>query len=93
MIYSDPRWPAQTDRSMTERLPDRTARETECRPGILSDTVMRAVVVLEAGGVLGKVSDRRCDGVFSPRAIFNILDEPACLVPETPASYRRRTSR
>ncbi len=66
---------------MTERLPYRTARETECRPGFSSDPVMRAVVVLETGGV------------FCPRAILNILDEPARLVPKTPAAHRRRTPR
>lgn len=76
---------------MTERLPYRTARETERRPGFSSDIVMRAVVGLEAGGVLGKVGNGRCDGVFCPRAILNILDEPARLVPETPAAHRRRT--
>ncbi len=78
---------------MTERLPYRTPRETECRPGFSSDTLMRAVVGLEAGGFLGKVGYGRCDGVFCPRAILDILDEPALLVPETPAAHLRRTPR
>ena len=78
---------------MTERLPYRTARETERRPGFFSDIVMHAVVVLEAGGVLEKAGYGMCDGVFCPRAILNILDEPARLVPETPAAHRRRTPR
>jgi len=78
---------------MTERLPDRTARETACRPRFSSDTVIRAVVVLEAGGVFEKVGYGMGEGVFCPRAILNILDEPARLVPETPAAHRRRTPR
>lgn len=78
---------------MTEILPFLTACETGCRPGFSSDTVMRAVVVLEAGGVLEKVGCGMGDGVFCPHAILEIPDEPDRLVPETPAVHRRRTPR
>jgi hypothetical protein len=51
---------------------------------------MCAIVALEAGGVLAKVGDGKRDRVFCARAILDILDEPARLVPETPAAHRRK---
>lgn len=52
---------------------------------------MRAIAALEAGGVLEKVGDSKRDRVFCARAILDILEEPARLVPE-PAPTARRTS-
>lgn len=60
-----------------------TPRETECRLGVAYNTVMRAIAALEAGGVLEKVGDRKRDRVFCARALLDILEEPARLVPET----------
>jgi hypothetical protein len=44
---------------------------------------------LEAGGVRTKVGDSKRDRVFCARAIPEIPEEPARLVPESPASKRR----
>jgi hypothetical protein len=52
---------------------------------------MRAIVALEAGGVLAKVGDGKRDRVFCARAILDILDEPARLVPEAPSTHRRKS--
>lgn len=68
-----------------------TPRETERRLGVAYNTVMRAVAALEAGGVLAKVGDSKRDRVFCARAILDILEEPARLVPEPPATKRRAT--
>jgi ABC-type microcin C transport system duplicated ATPase subunit YejF len=50
--------------------------------GVAYNTVMRAIVALEAGGVLAKVGEGKRDRVFCAQAILKILDEPARLVPE-----------
>lgn len=52
---------------------------------------MRAIVALEAGGVLAKVGDGKRDRVFCARPILDILDEPARLVPEAPSMDRRKS--
>lgn len=59
-----------------------TPRDTERRLGVAYNTVMRAIVALEAGGVLAKVGESRRDRVFCARAILDILEEPARLAPE-----------
>lgn len=69
-----------------------TPRETERRMGVAYNTVMRAVTVLEAGGVLTKVGNRKRDRVFCAKAILDILEEPARLMPE-PAAARSRSTR
>jgi Fic family protein len=68
-----------------------TPRETERRLGVAYNTVMRAIVALEAGGVLAKVGDGKRDRVFCARAILDILDEPARLVPEPPLTHHRKS--
>ena len=60
--------------------------------GVAYNTVMRAIVALEAGGVVAKVGDGKRDRVFCARAILDILDEPARLTPDAPVA-RRRTAR
>jgi hypothetical protein len=50
---------------------------------------MRAITALEEGGVLTKVDVSKRDRVFCARAILDILEEPARLVPEPPATKRR----
>lgn len=66
-----------------------TPRETERRLGVAYNTVMRAITALEEGGVLAKVGESKRDRVFCARAILNILEEPARLMPEPPATKRR----
>lgn len=66
-----------------------TPRETERRLGVAYNTVMRAITALEEGGVLTKVGESKRDRVFCARAILAILEEPARLVPEPPATKRR----
>jgi hypothetical protein len=61
--------------------------------GVAYNAVMRAIVALEAGGVLAKVGEGKRDRVFCAQAILKILDEPARLVPEPPAAHRRTTRR
>ena len=68
-----------------------TPRETERQLGVAYNTVMRAIVALEAGGALAKVGDGKRDRVFCARAILDILDEPARLVPEPPSTHHRKT--
>ncbi len=68
-----------------------TPRETERRLGVAYNTVMRAIVALEAGGVLAKVGDGKRDRVFCARAILDILDEPARLLPEPPSTHHRKS--
>ena len=68
-----------------------TPRETERRLGVAYNTVMRAITALEEGGVLAKVGESKRDRVFCARAILDILEEPARLVPEPPAPKRRAT--
>jgi len=51
---------------------------------------MRAIVTLEAGGVLAKVGDGKRDRVFCARAILDILEEPARLVPESQPTHQRK---
>lgn len=68
-----------------------TPRETERRLGVAYNTVMRAITALEEGGVLTKVGDGKRDRVFCARAILDILEEPARLVPEPPVRKRRST--
>ncbi len=51
---------------------------------------MRAIVALEAAGVLTKVGDHKRDRVFCARAILDILDGPARLMPEVSAMPRRK---
>jgi Fic family protein len=70
-----------------------TPRETERRMGVAYNTVMRAVTVLEAGGVLTKVGDSKRDRVFCAQAILDILEEPARLMPERAAARPRSTRR
>jgi Fic family protein len=70
-----------------------TPRETERRMGVAYNTVMRAVTVLEAGGVLTKVGDSKRDRVFCAQAILDILEEPARLMPEPVAARPRSTRR
>ncbi|MBA3849030.1 MAG: cell filamentation protein Fic [Opitutus sp.] len=69
-----------------------TPRGTERRLGVAYNTVMRAITALEAGGVLTKVGDSKRDRVFCARAILDILEEPARLVPE-PSAIKSRTTR
>jgi len=59
--------------------------------GVAYSTVMRAIVALEAGGVLAKVGDGKRDRVFCARAILDILDEPTRLVPEHPSPHHRKS--
>ncbi len=66
-------------------------RETERRLGVAYNTVMRAIAVPEAGGVVEKVGDSKRDRVFCARVILDILEEPARLVPEKTASHSRTT--
>ncbi|MDQ5980862.1 MAG: hypothetical protein QG602_3840 [Verrucomicrobiota bacterium] len=68
-----------------------TPRETERRLGVAYNTVMRAITALEEGGVLTKVGESKRDRVFCARAILDILEEPARLVPEPPVTKRRAT--
>jgi Fic family protein len=68
-----------------------TPRDTARRLGVAYNTVMRAIAALEAGGVLTKVGGRKRDRVFCARAILEILEEPARLVPESPAAKRRNS--
>ncbi|MBP6863846.1 MAG: Fic family protein [Candidatus Didemnitutus sp.] len=68
-----------------------TPRETERRLGVAYNTVMRAITALEEGGVLTKVGEGKRDRVFCARAILDILEEPARLVPEPPVTKRRAT--
>ncbi|MEN9813751.1 MAG: hypothetical protein RL479_2437 [Verrucomicrobiota bacterium] len=68
-----------------------TPRDTERRLGVAYNTVMRAVVALEQAGVLTKVGESRRDRVFCARAILDILEEPARLVPEAPTTPSRTT--
>jgi Fic family protein len=68
-----------------------TPRETERRLGVAYNTVMRAITTLEEGGVLTKVGANKRDRVFCARAILDILEEPARLVPEPPTAKRRAT--
>jgi hypothetical protein len=46
---------------------------------------------LEVGGVVAKVGDRKRDRIFCARAILDILEEPARLVPEKTVPHRRTT--
>jgi Fic family protein len=66
-------------------------RETQRRLGVSYNTVMRAIEALEASGVVAKVGDSKRDRVFCARAILDILEEPARLVPEIAATHRRKT--
>lgn len=50
---------------------------------------MRAITALQTGGVLTKVGDSKRDRVFCARAILDILEEPAHLIPE-PAFPKRK---
>jgi Fic family protein len=69
-----------------------TPRETERRLEVAYNTVMRAIEALVTGGVLVKVGDSKRDRVFCARALLDILEEPARLVPE-PARPARQKSR
>jgi len=60
-----------------------TPRETERRLNMSYNTIMRAIVLLENGGVLKKVGDAKRDRVFCARAILDILEEPARLASGT----------
>lgn len=66
-----------------------TPRATERRLGVAYNTVMRAITALETGGVLTKVGESKRDRVFCARAILDILEEPARLVPEPPSAKSR----
>ena len=66
-------------------------RDTERRLSVSYNTVMRAIEALERGGVVSKVGDSKRDRVFCARAILDILEEPARLVPEAIAPRRRST--
>lgn len=66
-------------------------RDTERRLGVSYNTVMRAIAALEAGGVLTKVGDSKRHRVYCARAILEILEEPARLVPDAPPVRRRPT--
>jgi Fic family protein len=68
-----------------------TPRETERRLDVAYNTVMRAIEALVTGGVLEKVGDSKRDRVFCARAILDILEEPARLVPQPAASARRQS--
>ena len=57
-------------------------RDTQKKLGISYNNVMRAIEALEKGGVLVNVGDRRRDRVFCARAILDILEEPARLIPD-----------
>jgi Fic family protein len=57
-----------------------TPRETERRLGVSYNTIGRAIVALEKGGVLEKAGDAKRDRVYCARAILDILEEPARLV-------------
>jgi Fic family protein len=67
-------------------------RDTERKLGIAYNTVMRAIDVLEAGGVVAKVGASKRNRMFCARAILDILEEPASLVPEK-TILRRGTTR
>lgn len=66
-------------------------RDTERRLGVSYNTVMRAITTLETGGVLTKVGDSKRHRVYCARAILEILEEPARLVPDAPPVRRRPT--
>jgi len=68
-----------------------TPRETERQLGIAYTTVVRAIIALEETGVLAKVRESKRNRVFCDRVILEILEEPARLVSETPATSRRST--
>ena len=70
-----------------------TPRDTERRLGVSYNTVMRAIEALVAGGVLTKVGESKRDRVFCARAVLDVLEEPARLVPEPTAIPRRATRR
>jgi len=57
-------------------------RDTQKKLGISYNNVTRAIEALEKGGVLVNVGDRRRDRVFCARAILDILEEPARLIPD-----------
>ena len=57
-----------------------TPRETERRLGVAYNTIMRAIGLLEKGGVLEQVGDNKRGRVYCARAILDILEEPARLV-------------
>ena len=57
-----------------------TPRETERRLGVVYNTIMRAIGLLEKGGVLEQVGDNKRGRVYCARAILDILEEPARLV-------------
>lgn len=65
-------------------------REAERRLGVAYNTIMRAIVSLEAGGVLSKVGNSRRNRVFCAKAILDILDEPARILPETLPGARHK---
>jgi Fic family protein len=66
-------------------------RDTERQLGVAYNTIMRAIASLETEGVLSKVNASKRNRVFCARALLEILEEPARLVPEiTP--IRRRAS-
>lgn len=65
-------------------------REAERRLGVAYNTIMRAIASLEAGGVLSKVGDSRRNRVFCAKAILDILDEPARILPETLLGARHK---
>ena len=68
-------------------------RDTERRLGVSYNTAMRAIAALETRGVLTKVGDSKRHRVYCARAILEILEEPARLVPDGPPVHRRPTRR
>ncbi|MDR1283222.1 MAG: hypothetical protein LBK99_20735 [Opitutaceae bacterium] len=61
-----------------------TPRQTERQLGVAYTIIMRAIVALENAGVLQKTGDGKRDRVFCARAILDILEEPARLIPLAP---------
>jgi hypothetical protein len=76
-------------KSTSARSPSGRWREAERRRGVSDNIVVRAITAVEEFGVLTKVGESKRDRVFCDRAILDILEETARLVPEPPATKRR----
>jgi Fic family protein len=59
-------------------------RETERRLKVSYNAVMRGITRLESRGVVSRLGEAKRDRVFCARAILDILEEPARLVPQNP---------
>jgi len=58
-----------------------TVRGAEKSLEVAYNTAVRAIARLEAAGILAKVSDAKRDRVYCAKALLDILEEPARLIP------------